>query len=227
MDFEQMKSLAGASLLDLRVDALFEQCGLPAAIMDTKAAAHERQALHWDQARMELSPKNWEIHYSRTAPAADSRETWRNPAPPNAACLAELASLVLDAKGEAGILSMTKRDDNQGYITTYAIPDNLYRAHQIVGIAATWARSRPVSELAEAFGAPSEIVERDGDASIYRYWIVIKDGQMPLGLYAVDFEVSNAKKTCSRYAAYSSGVEFVQEKLDTLVREWEKVYVLD
>lgn len=227
MDLPQMKSLAGASLLDLRVDAVFEQCGLPSAMGDTADDSHERQMLHWKQAEMRLSPKNWTIHYSRRPPAVSASAGWRNTTSPKATCLSGLSSLVLDARGEAGILSVRKRDDNRGYITTYAVPENLYHAHQIVGAAATWERGRPESEIAKAFGAPSEIVKRDGDVSIHRYWVVGREGQMPLALYAVDFEVSDAKKTSRRYAAYSSGVGFVQEKLDALVREWEKAYVID
>jgi len=227
MNLAQMKSLAGASLLDLRVDALFEQCGLPSAIVDRADASQERQVLNWKQVGMQLSSRTWDIQYSRQPTALSTSGGWRNPAPPNSTCLADLTSLALDAKGESGILTVKKRDDGQGYITTYTVPDNLFAAHRIVGIAATWQRSRPVSEIAKAFGAPSEIIQRDGEVSTHRYWVIHREGKMPLSAYAVDFEVDDTKKTCSRYAAYSSGVEFVQEKLDALVRAWEKAYVID
>jgi len=227
MDLEQMKALAGASLLDLRVDAVFTRCGLPSAIVDTADASHVRQTLYWTDVAMKLSPLNWDIHYSRQPYTARTAAGWRNPARGNAACLSGLGALDLDAKGESGILSVTKREDNQGYTTTYTIPDDLYRAHQIVGIVATLRRGRSVAEIEKAFGTPGEIIKRGGHVNIHRYWIVHREGQMPLALYAVDFEVDDTTKTYGRYSAYSSGVGFVQEKLDALVREWEKAYVID
>jgi len=227
MDLARMRSLAGASLLDLRVDALFKQCGLPSVIVDTADDPKERKTLHWNRVDMTLSSKNWEIHYSRKEPAAGSAIGWRNPTTPEATCLANLAILVLDTKGESGILSVKKRDDDQGYITTYKVPDNLYAAHQVVGITATLERSMPSSELAKAYGPPTEIIKREGGISIHRYWVVHRDGKMPLSAYAVDFEVNNMSKTCDRYAAYASGVKFVQDKLDALIHQWEKVYVID
>jgi len=227
MDLARMRSLAGASLLDLRVDALFKQCGLPSVIVDTADDPKERKALHWKRVDMTLSSKNWEIHYSRKLPAPGSAVGWRNPTMPDVTCLANLAILVLDTKGESGILSVKKRDDGQGYITTYKVPDNLYAAHQVVGITATLGRSMPSPELAKAYGPPTEIIKREGGISIHRYWVIHRDGKMPLSAYAVDFEVNNMSKTCDRYAAYASGVKFVQDKLDALIHQWEKVYVID
>ena len=227
MDVTQLRSLAGASLLDLRVDALFEQCGLPSAIVDTATDAGERQALHWNQVTMNLSSKSWEIHYSAKTPPAKSTASWRNAAPAKDACIGGLAFLVLDAKGESGALSVKKRDDDQGYITTYQVPDNPYAAHQIVGIAAILEHGMSVAEITRAFGKPDEIIKRDKNFTLYRYWVVRREGQMPLAAFAVDFEVITTTKQCGRYSAYSSGVKFVQDKLDTLTRAWQKAYVID
>ena len=227
MEVEQMKSLAGASLLDLRVDALFEQCGLPSTIVDALDAPKERNLLHWKQQEMKLSPRMWTIHYSHEGLTASANAAWRNSQRPDATCLAGIASLVLDAKGESGILSVRKRVDDEGYITSYTVPDNLYTAHQIVSVTTKLKRGIPTTNIAKLYGAPSQIFKLDADVSTYRYWVVKRDGKMPLSAYAVDFEVRNSTRQCTRYVAYSSGVEFVQEKLDAMVREWQKVYVID
>lgn len=227
MSLEQMKMLAGTSLLDVRVDALFRRCGLPAAIVDSATDPRHRQILRWKHAQMKLSPLKWDVIYSRQREVATRDNAWINPAAGGVACLAGLSGLVLQARGAAGILSVTKRADNQGYLTSYQVPKDPYAAHQVIGITGSWKQGMSISRIHELYGKPDEILERQAGIKHYRYWVVAKQNEMPKSVHAVEFEVLGAEKVCTQYTVQTSGFEFVQEQFDALLRQWEKDYVFD
>ena len=227
MDTGQMQALAGTELLGLRADAVFRRCGLPAVVADAPDGTQKKRAVRWGKAAMRLSAADWELQYGHERPHEPRPKGWTNPAPGSSACLPGLSELVLHAKGNAGILSVKKRADNKGYITTYRVPDNLYAAHLVVGVTARWKTGMPVSSLQKRYGDPDEVVT-DRGVQFHRYWVVEKNNkQMPISLHAVDFEIGDGGKTCARYIVHTSDVEFVQQKLDALMRQWEKDYVLD
>ncbi len=227
MNAAQMKALAGTGLLGLRVDAVFRRCGLPEAIVDTDLS-HKKRAVRWGQVAMRLSAGDWDLRYGRRQQRDPAPGGWTNSAPGGRACLAGLVGFVLHAQGNSGILSVKKRADNQGYVTTYRVPDNLYAAHRVAGVAGRWKAAMPVSKLQKRYGNPDEIVTDRGGARLHRYWVVEKNNkQMPISLHAVDFEIGADGKTSARYIVQTSDVEFVQQKLDALMRQWEKDYVLD
>lgn len=227
MSPEQMTSLAGASLLGSRVDALVRRCGLPAAIVDTADAAQPREKLSLENVSMTLSRKDWVIHYASHGPGTESGAAWRNPAPAGRVCAPQLSRFTLHAKGEAGVLSVTKREDNQGDITSYAVPENLFAAHEVITLTAYRKERLPVATIHKQYGAPDEVVERAGGASVHRYWVVRAENRMPLAVHAVEFEVRGADKTSGSYIVYTSGNAFVQEKFDALTRYWLRIYVND
>jgi hypothetical protein len=227
MDAGQMKALAGTGLLGLRADAVLRRCGLPAAVTDVPDGTQKKHAVRWGKAAMRLSAADWELEYGRQRQRDAHPEGWTNPAPGGNACLSGLSELVLHAKGNSGILSVKKRADNKGYITTYRVPDNLYAAHLVVGVTARWNTGMPVSSLQKRYGNPDEVVT-DRGVQFHRYWVVEKNNkQMPISLHAVDFEIGDGGKSCARYIVRTSDVDFVQQKLDALMRQWEKDYVLD
>lgn len=221
----QLQTLPAAPLLDKRVDAVFKQCGLPAAIDDSAAPDTKRQALHWEATPMQLSAQPWTLHYSRV-PVANAAAAWRHPQSGSADCLAGLAQLVITTKGEAGFLTVKKRPDNNGYITTYTVPDDLFNAHQVIGIHGHWLQDKTAAEIRASFGEPDEILDIT-EGSRYRYWIVQRDNTMPMSAQAVEFDISGPGKTCRTFAVYTSGTGFVQEKLDALIEQWQRVFVLD
>ena len=227
MSYDQMKMLAGAALLDLRVDAVLRDCGLPSAIADTTTdVSPPRQTIRWADIEMKLSPMKWEITYSRQRDAVPHGKGWINPDSGSVTCVSGLSELVLHAEGNAGFLSVKKREDNTGYLTSYHVPDNLFTAHQVIGLTGSWKQGMPVSTILEQYGKPDEILEREGGRR-YRYWVVAKQKQMPISVHAVDFEVKGVEKICTKYTVHTSGCEFVQEKFDALQRQWERDYVLD
>ena len=227
MTLEEMKRLPGANLLDLRVDALFQQCGLPSGIADSAGTAQSRQTISWEDATMQLSAQPWEIQYARLRDTSTDKISWHNPKTASDACMAGLASLLLNAKGEVGILSVKKRADNNGYLTSYTIPKNLYTAHQVTGYTAVWNQGQSVGGLQKTYGAPDEKLPQAGGKTIHRYWVVDQDNRMPIAVFAVDFVIKDAERRCVQFSVYSRGSNFVQEKFDALLREWEKIYVLD
>lgn len=227
MSVEQMRMLAGAAVLDVRVDAALKDCGLPSFIADTGDVSRQRQTLRWGKTEMKLSSTQWEIVYSRHRGAANHGNGWLNPGPGAVTCLAGLSGLVLHAKGDAGFLSVKKRPDSKGYLTTYHVPDDLYAAHQVIGLTGSWKQGMPVSTMEERYGTPDEIPDGDGGVRHYRYWVVVKQKEMPVSVYAVDFEVPGAQRVCTDYSIHANGFGFVQEKLDALQRQWERDYVLD
>lgn len=227
MSLNQMKMLAGTALLDLRIDAVFRRCGLPSAIADTADVSQQRQAIRWKDVQMKLSSMKWEVIYSRQRDIAIHENGWINPGSGSVTCLSGLSGLVLHAKGDVGILSVTKRADNQGYLTSYRVPTSLYAAHQVIGLTGSWKQGMPISRIQERYGKPDEVLERAGGIKHYRYWVVAKQKQMPVSVHAVDFEVKDSEKVCTKYTVQTSGFEFVQEKFDALQRQWERDYVLD
>jgi len=227
MTTEQMASLAGASLLNSRVDALIRRCGLPSVIVDTADAAQPREKLSVENAQMTLSRKDWVIHYASHGSGAGSGAAWRNSVPASTVCMSPLARLELRARGEAGVMSVKKRDDTQGYITSYAIPENLLTAHEVVMLTAHWKQRMSIARIHQKYGAPDEVIEKEGGASIHRYWVVHAENRMPLAVHAVEFEVRGTDQTSGSYAVYTSGNAFVQEKFDALTRRWLQTDVND
>ncbi len=110
----QLQLLAGTTLLDLRTDKLFQDCGLPAGIADRAEVSQPRQTLHRDGVEMKLSAMDWEMIYSPRREPGHHENGWLNPGAGSVACLSGLARLVLHAKGDVGILTVKKRVDNKG-----------------------------------------------------------------------------------------------------------------
>lgn len=227
MSIERMMALDGASLLELRVDAVFHKCGLPSEILDPAGMRRAKQKVRWGAVEMTLSPLEWDLIYTRQRDITARESGWINPRPAGRACLANLSQLIVHAKGNVGFLSVKKRADNKGYLTTYLVPNSLYAAHRIMGITGSWKRGLPVAKIRERYGNPDEVLDRGGGIKLYRYWVVVKRKSMPVSLHAVDFGVKDTENMCAQYSVQTSGFEFVQEKLDAMLREWERDYVLD
>jgi hypothetical protein len=221
----QVQTLPGSALLDLRVDAVLQQCGLPALIEDSAAPTTPRQQLQWGAIPMKLSTQAWSLYYSRDH-VANTAAAWRNTQAGSVDCLTGLSQLVVTTQGEAGFLTVKKRPDNNGYITTYTVPDDLFNAHKVVGILGHWAQGKTAADIRATYGKPDEILQM-AEGNRYRYWIVKRDNKMPLSVLAVDFDISGPAHSCKKFAVYTTGTEFVQQKFDALTDEWQRVYVLD
>ena len=225
MTLEQLKALEGTALLEMRVNELFQHCGLPSIIADTADVSQHQQLVQWEDVEMKLSSMAWEITYSRKQNLANHKEGWTNPGNGSVACLTNLSDLVVHAKGDVGFLAVKKRADNNGYTTSYNIPKDLYVAHQVIGLSGRWKKEVPISRLLGQYGNPDEILTTDKKVTKYRYWVLTKEKDMPASLYAVDFEFRDGEENCYQFVVQTNGSEFVQERLDILLRQWEASYM--
>lgn len=225
MTLDQMKLLKGTAQLELTLDQLFRSCGLPTAIVDHGPADGAKQRINWQGVDMRLSTMDWDVVYGMHQRKPGKTEGWVNGGKFDNRCTSELSQLRFHAKGRVGVVTVTKKAQGFGYITTYREPKNLYKAHTVISVRATMTRSLPVSTLVGRYGQPDEISKWPGARDNYRYWVVTQRDHRPESLYAVNFEIDNG--TAKTYAISTSGVDFVQQRLDSLLNQWERDYVLD
>jgi len=220
-----MKSLKGATQLGITVDQLFRSCGLPAAIVDRGPADAAKQHINWHGLGMRLSAMDWDAVYGIPQRKLENAGGWVNGRKSDNRCTSGLSQLVFYAKGHAGVVTVTKKTQGFGYVTSYRVPPNLYKAHKVIGVKATLTSSLPVATLVGRYGQPDEVSKQPGTKERFRYWILTLRDHRPELLYAVDFEIDDG--TCKSFAISTTGSDFVQQRLDSLLMKWERDYVLD
>jgi len=225
MRLDQMKLLKGSAQLELTIDSLLSSCGLPAAIVDQGPPSGPRQSIKWRNVGMRLSALDWTVLYGESTRTSRASAGWTNDAESSYRCAGGLSRLSFASKGHVGILSVTKKPHDFGYITTYTVPKSLFKAHKVVGVEATLVKSFPVSTLRDRYGLPDEVFKQPGGREKYRYWVHTLRDHRPELLYAVDFEIDGAG--VKTYAISTSGMDFVQQRLDSMLKQWERDYVLD
>jgi len=222
---DQMKSLEGAAQLELTVDKLFRNCGLPAAISDQGLAGGEKQDVHWGGATLRLSPLDWDVAYGLNLQEVGKPADWTNRQKPDVRCMKESSRLSFNARGHVGVLTVTKKAQGFGYVTSYRVPKSLLKAHKVVGVNATLAKSVSVQTLVSRYGQPDEVVKQPGAREKFRFWVLTRRDHRPELLYAVDFEIDSASS--STHTISTSSVGFVAQRLEILLKQWERDYVLD
>jgi hypothetical protein len=225
MTIEQMKALPGARLLELPLDQVFKTCGLPTAIADLGAAHDAKAKLRWRTAEMSLSRGEWDVLYTRQREDR-VQDGWLNAGNTGAECLADVSRLALRSR-EIGTVRVTKKAHDFGYVTQYQVPSDALRAHRVVGIDAGFANPVLASVLVGKHGKPDEVIGIQPGEKLFRYWVVEHHKQMPVSAFAVDFRFDKAEKFVVTFAVSTDNVGFVRERLDQLLTEWEKMYVLD
>ncbi len=225
MTLAQMNSLGGAAQLDLTLEQLFLSCGLPAAIRDYGPAGGAKQQIQWREVAMRLSALDWDVVYAAAQPKPEKSMGWINAGKSEMRCAAGMSQLQLHAKGHVGVLSVTKKPNDIGYVTTYIVPKNLYQAHKVISLKATLAQALSASTLTSRYGRPDEVLKRPGNQELFRYWVLTLREQRPETLHAVDFEIGNGNS--KSYLISTSELEFVRQRLEKLLTQWERDYVLD
>ena len=226
MTIEQMRALPGARLLGLQMDEVFAKCGLPAAIADLAGANEKKRDLRWKDTALSLSTGEWDVFYLRQ-PESAFRSGWLNPIEAGRACLVDAARLVLRGR-EVGTIVKTKKPQGYGYVTRYRMSPDTFRAHRVLAIETTSNAPVSVTALVQKYGKPDETVAGHAGEELLRYWLVTYNKQsMPEYLYAVDFWINTKQRVSSGYAIRTDGIDFVRAHLDTLLRDWERAFVLD
>jgi hypothetical protein len=227
LDHDRMQGLPGAGLLGLRVNTLFDRCGLPSTINDAETDASKRRHLDWRDTPLTLSDADWAVSYAGDAPVSGPARTWVNPRMSDASCRDGAARLVLIARGKAGMLRTTPRPDGQGYETTYDIPNDLLAAHRVSGVSAELENAWTKSELERRYGLANEVLESRAGATRYRYWVSQnRDGLADL-LYAVDFEYPAGASHCARIVIQDESFPVVEKHKGELWRDWERGAIAD
>ena len=126
--------------------------------------------------------------------------------------------MTLFTQGGAGILKI----DKKRHKTTYTMPGNLYKAHKVIGYKVTLIKPLPFVKVTSTSGRNHEIVKEDNNNRIIRYWVPVESGQMPVALYAVDFEINNIDNTCVAYRVATSEFDFVRRKFEEYTEMWDK-----
>ncbi|MFA6310503.1 MAG: hypothetical protein WCV99_17535 [Sterolibacterium sp.] len=225
MTLPQMKALKGAAQMEMTLDSLFRICGLPAAIVDNAAANRAKLPIHWNRVAMHLTSMDWDVSYGMRERDLETSAGWLNPGEPAGRCTDGLSRLQLHAMGNAGVLTVTKKAQGIGYVTVYREPNNLFKAHKVVMATATLARSLPIEDILGRYGDADEVVRQPGKCDRLRYWVLTRRDHRPELLYAVDFEIDG--RGTGTYTLTSSAVDFVRQRLDFLLQQWERDYVLD
>ncbi len=222
---DQMTALKGAAQLETTVDELFRNCGLPAAVVDHGQTDSAKQAIYWQGVEMRLSSMDWDAAYRERPREHVETGGWVNTGKIDSRCTSGLSGLLFHSKGDVGVLTLTKKAQGFGYITTYSVSKDLFKAHKVIGVKATLARSRPAAALAGRYGQPDEVLSQAGIKTRFRYWVLTLRENRPETLHAVDFEIDNG--TYRNYEISSSSNDFVRQRLEALLRKWERDYVLD
>jgi len=220
MTIEQMKQLRGADLLELRVDEIFTKCGLPDVVVDHSMSSSIKKNMQWDNIKMNLSDGDWDLHYQTSHDTGTKSPVtgWMNPGPVKSRCFPDHSLMILFTQGGAGILKI----DKKLHKTTYTIPEDLYKTHKVIGYMVSLITPLPFVEITKTYGNNHEIVVEDKNSRIIRYWVLVESSQMPVSLYAVDFEINNIDNTCVAYRVATSEYDFVRTKFGEFTQVWEK-----
>jgi len=169
---------------------------------------------------MKLSDGNWDLLYRNSYDngTRDAVTGWTNPGPAGSRCFPGLSLVTLFTEGGAGVLVI----DKLKHKTTYTIPDNLFEAHKVIGTSVSLIAPLSLGEITSTYGRAYETLKNSEQSRIIRYWVLVESSQMPIALYAVEFEINKADNTCRNYRIASSSYDFVSRKFDEFTKAWEK-----
>jgi len=215
-----MMQLPGATLLELRVAEIFTECGFPHVVIDHSEASSSDINTRWNGIKMNLSDGDWELIYRNNQNTETKKPVngWINPGPAQSRCFPDFSLMTLLAQGGAGILKIDKKQHK----TTYTIPEDSYMAHKVTGYEVSLITPLSFEEITRAYGRNHERVKAEKDIGVFRYWVLVESGQMPVALYAVDFEINNIDNTCTAYRVATIEYDFVSRKFEALTEAWEK-----
>lgn len=220
MTIEQMKQLRGADLLELRVDEVFTKCGLPDVVVDNSEKSSVKKNIEWNNIKINLSEGDWDLLYrnSRDTGTNSPVTGWVNPAPVKSRCFPDFSLVTLFTQGGAGVLKI----DKELHKTTYEIPEDLFKTHKVIGYKVSLTTPLSFAEITATYGRIDESVERDKNYRTIRYWVLVESSQMPVSLYAVDFEINNIDNTCLAYRVVTSEYDFVRRKFEEFTEMWNR-----
>lgn len=206
MDIEQMRTIAGVEMLESRVNQVLEAYGQASAILPTETTDQEQTA---------LPAGDWSLVYTPPESASDHHS--QQPAE-HLLSLNNFSRLELYARGGVGEVIVRRKPQK----TTYEIPHDPYRAHQVISLSAVLRQAIPVSRLISHFGDQYEEIKTPDKIRWLRFWVKQRQGEMPHKLYAVDFGLNADGDKVTILVASGPQVDFVTEALVSQYKLWEQ-----
>ncbi len=202
MELEQMRSFPGLDMLEQRAQQVVTTYGEPTALQVGGAGS----------GGSDWATGDWVLIY--TPGAGDQRQP---PASYAATRLSAFSRLILHAKGGVGQVTVRRKPQK----TTYDIPSDPYQSHLVVSVDADWRKPQPLRWLISTFGNYDARFEDSNGIHWVRYWVLRKQGQVPLRLYAVDFRLTRDGRSVSGLRANGPQIEFVAKELRARHKVWE------
>lgn len=220
MDLEGMRTIAGIEIIDQRMDEVLDAYGVPAAITERGIDGRIGKSVkQWRGAHPDLPAGDWEVVYE-TGGESDTclpPSTCDRPGAMMSLQLAGVSRLVLQAKDGIGILTVRRAPAK----TTYVIPEDPLRAHKVIRVRTEFREPLSPAAVVARYGEGYEDVREEGLPGRMRYWVLVLSGEVPLNLYAVDFEL-DANNDAVACEANTTHIDFVLSKLRGYYAVWEK-----
>jgi len=205
MDLEQMRNIPGVQMLESRTNEVIQAYGQAVKILPAKGGSRKEKT--------ELPSGDWLLLYTPKPGKHNNKQQAEN-----LFKIEDFSSLVLHAKGGTGLVVVRRKPQK----TTYSVPEDPYLAHQVISITAELRQPIEMNELTDYFGEKFEEIQAEDNKRWIRYWIMHREGIMPLRLYAVDFAIDASTKKVTSIVANGPQVEFVSEALVSSYKIWER-----
>jgi len=205
MDLEQMRAIPGVQMLESRANEVIQAYGQATKILPVKGETRKEKT--------KLPSGDWSLVYTPKPGKPYSKKQAGN-----FFKIEDFSSLVLHAKGGVGLVVVRRKPQK----TTYSVPEDPYQAHQIISVTAELRQPMAMNELVEHFGEEFEEIQAADNKRWIRYWVMHREGIMPLRLYAVDFGIDASTKKVTSMVANGPQVEFVSEALVSSYKIWER-----
>lgn len=205
MDAQQMRSIAGLTLLDARAVEVTRVYGPPAAL----CSARNRSCGKPEADESTLPQGDWRLEYRpEPAPEGDTLKLG----------LPAFSQLVMYAKDKVGrvVVSHHPRSVN------YEVPEDPYLAHQINRVEARLREPVPLDAMLDQLGPPDQRITEGEGAGGIRYWVIRKEGQLPVAVYAVDLLLNARRDKVIALRGAGPSVDYVARELKARYKIWER-----
>lgn len=213
-----MQELLGIGMIDARMSTVFDTHGLPSEIVSSEQATQFSSPARWGGTEMTLPEGDWQVSYG-TSHSQDKAQgpMWRNPNPDLFPQLEGVSRIVLYAKANVGTITLRRYPLK----TTYDVPKDPLLSHKVTGVRVEYRDPILLAAIVACYGSQYDSVEDESNVRLIRYWVLRREGDVPLSLFAVDFELNVAGDAVIASVASSTEKDFVRNKLQVYFDKWQ------
>jgi len=205
MELEQMRAIPGVQMLESRASEVIQVYGQASKILPAKGTTR--------QEKKKLPSGDWLLVYTPEPNKSNNKQQEGS-----FFKIEDFSSLVLHAKGGVGLVTVRRKPEK----TTYGVPEDPYQAHQVISVTAKLRQPMAMNDLVKHFGDKFKEIQAAENKRWIRYWVMHREGIMPLRLYAVDFGIDASTKEVISMVANGPQVKFVSEALVASYKIWER-----